>query len=431
MSSSKWRQMIKSHPLVETLLTVKGNARTLLYLEPLWGIPFNLITPFASLYMYALGVNDMQIGLLLSISTTLQVLFSFMGGIITDKLGRRITTIIGDFFGWSVACAVWAISQNFWYFLIAMTLNCFEQVNQTAWGCLMIEDAPKSQILNIYTWVSIAGLLAVFFAPLSGLLIGHYTLVPVIRVLYGIFSFNMLIKSYVTWRYTKETQQGLIRKKETKSVSVASMIGEYKTIVPRVFKNRDMLRVLAIMVILFVTNQVSTNFFALYANQTLGVPQTYIAYFPILRAALMLVLMFTLEVFLNKRSFKAPMLTGFVIYIGAQLLLVFTRSASVLPLVTYTLMDALAYALVVPRKDAMVALFVDPKERARITALMVSLMQLFSAPFGALAGTLSGINRRLPFCMSVLFFTVAIIVLWTLQGKTKSTGHKPVEETAT
>ena len=149
----------------------------------------------------------MQIGLILSIAMVVQVAFSFFGGIITDKLGRRNTTMLGDFFGWSVACFIWAISQNFWYFLIAVLMNSFEQINQTAWYCLFIEDSKEKDILNIFNWITIGGLVAVFFAPISGLLIGRFSLVPVIRVVYLSFSISMLFKFYITMRYTKETKQ--------------------------------------------------------------------------------------------------------------------------------------------------------------------------------------------------------------------------------
>src|SRR5699024_1465070 len=112
----------------------------------------------------------------------------FFGGILTDKMGRKYTTMMGDFFGWAVACLIWAVSQNFWLFLLAAILNSFEQINQTAWYCLLIEDADKRDLVNLYAWVSIGGLIAVFFAPLSGLFINANSVVPVLRVLYTIFS---------------------------------------------------------------------------------------------------------------------------------------------------------------------------------------------------------------------------------------------------
>ena len=76
------------------------------------GHPYNLIAPFATLYMYTQGVTDVQIGLILSITMFVQVFFSFFGGILADKLGRKFTTMLGDFFGWAVACLVWVRIQQ-------------------------------------------------------------------------------------------------------------------------------------------------------------------------------------------------------------------------------------------------------------------------------------------------------------------------------
>ena len=125
MNTEQKKKSLLNHPLLQLLKHNKGNPRTLILMEPLWGIPYNLITPFATLYMYSQGVTDVQIGLILSIAMVVQVLFSFFGGILTDKLGRKFTTMMGDFFGWSVACLIWSISNNFWLFLISMLFNCF------------------------------------------------------------------------------------------------------------------------------------------------------------------------------------------------------------------------------------------------------------------------------------------------------------------
>ena len=227
------------HPLIELLKNNKGNPKTLILMEPLWGIPYNLIAPFATLYMYTQGITDVQIGLILSVSMVVQVLFSFIGGILTDKLGRKFTTMMGDFFGWGVACLIWAVSGNFWFFLTAVLFNSFEQINQTAWYCLLIEDADSRDLIGIYTWVNIGGLIAIFFAPISGLLINTFSVVPVVRVLYFVFAVNMLIKVIITFRYCEETRQGKIRMAETKNTSVFQMIYEYKDLIPKVLMNKE------------------------------------------------------------------------------------------------------------------------------------------------------------------------------------------------
>ena len=281
---SKLLQDFKGHPLIKQLIGLEGNPKVCVLIEPLWGIPYNLIAPFVTVYMYALGVKDREIGLLLSIAMVAQVFFSFAGGIITDKLGRRLTTNIGDFVGWSMACLVWAVSKNFWFFLIAMLLNCSEQINQTAWYCLLVEDAEKKDIVGIHTWVTIAGLLSVFFAPISGLLIGRFSMVPVVRVLYMTFAITMLIKVYITVKYTKETRQGKKRMEECRTVSIKNMIREYKNVIPFITGSRCTLQTLGVMTLFQITNLVNGNFMSLYINQNLLISEQYLAYFPILWA---------------------------------------------------------------------------------------------------------------------------------------------------
>ncbi len=402
---------LREHPLIQILKNNKGNPRLLIFMEPLWGIPYNLIAPFATLYMYTLGITDVQIGLILSISMFIQVFFSFFGGIITDKLGRKFTTMMGDFFGWSVACLVWAISDNFWLFLIAVLFNSFEQINQTAWFCLLIEDADPKDLVGIYTWANIGGLVAIFFAPISGLLINSFSVVPVVRVLYLVFALNMLIKVVITYRHCTETRQGKVRVAETKGISVLQMLYEYKELIPKVLLNKDIMKVIAVCVILHITNLVSANFFSLYVTQRLGVADRYLAFFPILNAAVMLIFMVGVQHRLDSVKFRIPIWIGLVLYASCAILLILTPIGSIPLLIVYVFIGAVASALVMPRKDALLQLNINPEERARINALIMSFTIAFASPFGYLAGWLSSIDRRLPFAFIFVLFIIAIIVV--------------------
>lgn len=420
-------QKLKSmgkHPLIELLRNNKGNPRTLILMEPLWGIPFNLITPFATLYMYSQGITDVQIGLILSIAMFVQVFFSFFGGILTDKMGRKFTTMMGDFFGWTVACLIWSISDNFWLFLIAVLFNSFEQINQTAWYCLLIEDADSKDLLGIYTWVNIGGLVAVFFAPISGLLINSFTVVPVIRVLYLVFAVNMLIKVIVTWRHCKETRQGQIRMKETKDTSVLQMLCEYKELIPKVLKNKEVMKILTVSVILHITTLVNTNFFSLYATQRLGIAERYLAFFPILNAAVMLIFMVGIQHRLEAVKFRIPMWIGLVLYAAGSVLLILAPKGNIPFVIIYVFIAAVAGALVVPRKDTLIQLNIDPEERARINALIMSFTIAFASPFGYFAGWLSSIDRRLPFVFTLSIFIVAIMIVGRIRNPEFGKEHK-------
>lgn len=74
-----------SHPLVDTLVTAKGNPRTCLYNEPLWGIPYNLYAPFATVCMSKLGLPDAQVGIIASIAVVSQFVFAILSGVLTDR----------------------------------------------------------------------------------------------------------------------------------------------------------------------------------------------------------------------------------------------------------------------------------------------------------------------------------------------------------
>lgn len=406
---------LKEHPLVQVLANNGGNPRTLVLIEPLWGIPYNLITPFATLYMYTQGVTDVQIGLILSVTMVVQVFFSFFGGILADKLGRKFTTMMGDFFGWAMACLVWSVSHNFWLFLAAAVLNCFEQINQTAWYCLLIEDARPKDLVGLYTWVNIGGLVAIFFAPLSGLFVNSYSVVPVVRVLYFVFALTMVAKTIITFKFCHETKQGKIRMEETRNVSVFQMLGEYRHLIPGLLRNRGVLKAVAVSVILYIVNIVNTNFFSLYVTQRLGLSENLLAVFPILNAAVMLIFMVGIQHRISVAKFRVPLWIGLALYGVAALLLIFTPANNVGFVFLYVFVSAVAAALVNPRKDALLQLNINPQERARLNALIMASTIALSSPFGYLAGWLSSVDRRLPFAFTLVLFVIAMLVICRVQ----------------
>ena len=323
--------------------------------------------------------------------------------------------MMGDFFGWALACLVWSVSHNFWLFLLAALLNCFEQINQTAWYCLLIEDANQKDLVGIYTWVNIGGLVAIFFAPLSGLLVNSFSMVPVVRVLYFLFALTMITKTLITFKFCRETKQGKIRRAETKGVSVLHMLGEYRQLIPRLLRDKAVLKAVAVSVILYITNMVNTNFFSLYVTQRLGLSENFLALFPILNAAVMLVFMIGIQHRLSATRFRMPLWAGLCLYCMAALVLIFSPADHIGFVLLYVFLAAVAAALVNPRKDALLQLNINPQERARLNALIMASTIALSSPFGYLAGWLSSIDRRLPFAFAFVLFVAAILVVGRIQ----------------
>src|SRR5689334_23667074 len=112
--------------------------------------------------MLAIGVSKEQIGLIASIAAGFQVVLALLSGVITDKFGRRRTTLIFDILSWSVPALISAIAQNFWYFLIAALVNSVWRITHNSWTCLLVEDAEKDQLVDIFSLIAIANLMVGF-----------------------------------------------------------------------------------------------------------------------------------------------------------------------------------------------------------------------------------------------------------------------------
>jgi MFS family permease len=399
-----------SHPLIHTLKSLRGNARGCVYTEALWGIPFNLYAPYISVYMLAFGLTDIQIGSLVSIGLALQVLSAFLSGAITDKLGRKRTTLIFDILSWSVPTLIWAIAQDYTYFLVAAVINSLWRVTMNSWTCLLVEDTDPKLLLDIYTWIYIAGLLSAFFAPLAGLLISVYSLVPTMRGLY-LLAFVMMTAKFVIMNFlVKETRQGLVRMAESKHQSMAAVLREYTGVVRHILAAPQTLLTLGIMLVMSITQMVHGTFWSIYVTEKLQIPTQHLALYPFARSVVMLIFFFTVMPRIRALNPRHPMLLGFASFVLSQALIILSPEGSYLMVLMSTFLEACSIATVSIMLDRRLVVTVDAAERARIMAVIAVAVIIFTSPFGWIAGNLSQMNRALPFTLNIFLFLVGAIL---------------------
>jgi MFS family permease len=399
-----------SHPLITTLKNLKGNVRACVYTEPLWGIPYNLYSPYVSIYMLALGLTDAKIGLIVTISLVLQIFSSLMGGVVTDKLGRRKTTFIFDTISWSIPCLIWAVAQNFDYFVVAAVINSLWRMTMTSWTCLLVEDADPAQLVDIYSWIYISGLIAAFFAPLAGVLIHIFTLVPTMRAIFLLSFVMMTVKFYILNRYSTETQRGVVRMKESVNQNLFTLVKEYEGVLKQILKTPATLYTIGIMLIITTCSTINNTFWSIIVTKKILIPAQDIAIYPFVRSAIMLVFFFVVMPRIRNLNFKKPMLIGFLAFILSQVILITVPEKSYLLLLGSTFLEACAMATVNPLMDRMIVLTIDEKERARIMALLYVIVIVFTSPFGWIGGLLSELNRILPFVLNIVLFTLGAIL---------------------
>ncbi|MGB8214963.1 MAG: MFS transporter [Anaerolineales bacterium] len=407
---------MKTPSLFTSLKEFKGNARGCVYTEPLWGIPYNLYLPYISVYMLALGLSDKQIGLTVSIGWVFQIFFALMSGVITDKLGRRLTTLISDIISWSIPALISAIAQNYWYFLGAAIINSVWRVSANSWTCLMVEDTDPAQLVDIYSWVYISGLLVAFFAPLAGLLIKSFTLVPAMRGLYLFASVMFAVKAITTYRLTGETAQGQVRMGITRYQSVFTVLGEYKQVLQEILHTPQTLFTAGIMLVMSICTLINGTFWAILVTEKLHIPTQNLAIFPFVRSVIMLVFFFAFIPRMRALHFKIPMMLGFAGYILSQLLLITIPEKSYGLLLVSILLEACSLATVSPLVDQMTVRTVAPQERARIQSILYVGVILLTSPFGWIAGVLSQMNKNLPFILNITLFAAGAVLAYLAGG---------------
>lgn len=401
-----------------SFLGLRGNARACVYTEPMWGLSMMLVLPYASVYMLALGINDQQIGLLATISMLSQVVFGLLGGVFTDKLGRRLTTAVFDLVAWSIPCLIWAFAQNFWYFLIASVINGAWQVTQNSWDCLLVEDLHRGEITKVYSLVKVAAEFSALFAPIAALLVSQFGLVPAVRILYLNAFVIMTAKIIILYRWSTETEIGRLRLDQTRGVRTGRLLAEYRGVLGLILGSKGSIFALAIAAIVGAVALVNATFWQVVISKRLVVPDPLLPFFPMIRSVLSVVFFFTIiHRLTHGRPLRRPTLIGFLTYLAGQLLLVLIPPPSgAADWTTYALLgvclvlDAFGASILAMLAESLVALHVDRDERSRVMAIQRTCVMLATAPFGWLSGWLSGIDRSWPFILTSGLLALGAVV---------------------
>ena len=395
--------------MIRTLFSLKGNARACLWPEPLWGIPYNLQVPYASLYMAALGLSPSQIGLVASINIVSQVIFAVLSGVITDKLGRRWTTVIFDTLSWSVPEFIWMLSQDFNWFVAGALFNGIWRVTETSWDLLLVDDMKDEEIMPAFSLTNMLGLISAFVAPLSKLAIDAFGFVPTMRALYGFAGVSMTIKFLLVHAMARETSIGVRRMEATKDKSVLTLLYECKDVYLHQVLSRRMLLTFGILASFSLVTTLSNTYWALLVCGELGVAEANVVLYSTLKSFVTLICVFTLTTPIARMPIRKPILGGLALYIASiAALLLAPRGALLVPaLILSSVLEAFSLAILSPTTRSLMLINAGQEERARVCGLIYATIALLTAVFPGVIGQLAEISIRIPFVICAALFVLA------------------------
>jgi MFS family permease len=361
--------------------------------------------------MLGLGVNEKQIGLITTIGLALQIATSFISGYLTDRMGRRRALLYYDLLSWSLAALIWAVSQNFWYLLIAAVLNSFLRVPNTAWYCLLVEDtAPKDRSI-VFRVLQLIGVIGGLFAPLGGLLVHHFTLVPAMRIMYILFAISVTIMFIGRNFSTQETEIGIRKRKESKTLKLKNNVQEYMLAIKGIL-NSPMLLVLFIVYAFFnFQSTLQTTYLSIYLVKALKINDALIAVFPAVSSIAMLVILFFVIPRFHENKANLYIIGGFALGILSNVILITSTPGSILLVILSTLVAAAGTMTASPYLEALVANSLDDEQRAKMFSILQVLVLLFVSPSGLIGGWTYSLDPRLPFILVIAAFTASIALM--------------------
>lgn len=397
----------KKATIIDNFKMLRGNTRVSVICEPLWGIPYVLYSFYLSLYMKEQGVTATELGYLISIGFIAGILFSLIGGWITNRLGRRKTTLIFDFISWPVALLVYLISGSFWMFALAQVINSIVKIVSVSWNLMVVEDATPREQVAAYNLLNAVNISVGVITPLAGIFIKQMGIIHGERILLGFAVLSMSTMILIRNHYYRETKVGQEILNERKEYHLTRARDGWKpdfSLWQTLKEKPRLVKVLALSVLFNAYLPIGTYtslYYAPYLTEALKLDKSAIAILGGINAAVMLGIFIFVAPRLPHRKRFSLMALGIIIQMLALTLFITIPPASFGLTTVCVAVFALGYGVAKPFIDAALAEVSGGRERAGIYTIHSTAISIISAGLGFASGYLYEIRPALIYLISI------------------------------
>lgn len=409
----------KTTHIIHSFKTLKGNSRVSVTFEPLWGIPFVLYSFYLSLYMKEQGITDTQLGYLISIGFLASVIFSMLGGLITDRLGRRKTTLIFDLIAWPGSLLIYLISGSFWMFALAQVINGMVRITAVSWNLMVVEDASVPEQVAAYNLINAINISVGIFTPLAGILVKHLGIINGEKFLLGFAVISMTAMVLLRNHYYRETKVGREILDERKQHLKQQSNQRWKfdlSLLQSLTKKPMIIMALALSILFNAYIPIGTFlslYYAPFLTEVLKLDKSAISVLGGLNALVMLLVFTFLTPRLSHEKRFSYMAVGLVFQIMALIMFITIPTAKFWLAIISVVLFALGYGVVKPFNDSVLAEVTPGKERAGIYAIHNTAVSISCAGMGFASGYLYKSNPALIYIISIGILLLCIgFLIW-------------------
>ena len=390
--------------IIRSFSMLKGNTRISIIFEPLWGIPYSLFSFYLSLYMKSQGITDEQIGFLISAGFVASIIFSIFGGMITNTLGRRKTTLIFDLLSWPLALFLYLISRSFWMFALAQIVNSLVKISAVSWNLMVVEDADAHQQIAAYNLINLINILVGIFTPLAGIMIRELGIESGERILLGFAVLSMSIMVFGRNHYYQETRVGQEILNDHKEPGDKKSLKPNLTLFLFLKKKPVVVMVLCLSILFYAYIPIGTYlslYYAPFLTEILKLDKSAIAILGGVNAAVMVMIFVFLTPLFSRWNRYCLMAAGAFIQILSLVLFITIPPHNFGLAIVSVVLFALGFGIAKPFIDSILAEVTEGKERAAIYAIYNTAVSVLSAGLGFASGYLYELNPALIYMISM------------------------------
>jgi MFS family permease len=364
------------------------------------------------------GLSDIEIGLINSVNLYFAFIFQLFAGSITNKLGRKRTTLIFDLIAWSVPMFIWAFSQNFWLFLIAYLLNATSKFVTVSFNCLIIEDVEEHKRSKVFAILNMIITGAGVLTPIAGVVIADFGIVPTLASIYFVGGILMTVMFFIRNRYTDETAVGKELMGMHSQTRVIQSLASSLRLFGKSFYKRRLLPIILITVLSNLILQL--NFFqVIFFKEQLKFNDQIISFIPVVTAVTVMLLYLVIIPRLKRRSEETYVSFSIILStVGAILFLLIPAGNMAMLFLTLIVLAAGNFILQTYR-DSLLMNRLGTHEKADMFSAVQTVMTLTAIPSGYLTGLLYHYNPVLLFSVILVLYIVLMVIMLFLPDPRK------------
>lgn len=391
------------------------NARTCIAMEPFWAFFGPMIAYYMPLYQRQLGLTEVQMGLVNSINIAAGLFFYSLASPITNKFGRRNTSLWFDFVAWPLALVLWALSKSFLWFVLAAVSNAVVRIVIVSWNLLISEDANDEQRSTIFGLINIIGTFGGLTTLMGGMIIVRFGIEPAMRAVFWAGAIILTAMFILRFLGTKETKTGLYIKDKTRTEPFFRLVIQQIPKAGHALRDPFFRRMTGIYII--ANAVISIDFFRiLYLKDVKGLSSFTVSALPALSALASLAIFFVILPRQKAMKHGEHLANAFLACLITQLLFIVMPKASTFSAILIFPSLQASYALLLTFRDTLFMNGTKPEQKSDRFSLIQALMMLFSIPVGWLAGLLYSVAPQLPFILAVLLYAAGFILARGLDG---------------